>query len=113
VGNDLKITFQLSQKDVYRSNVAITIDGLGKARTIAGLVLIEALAITAVVGLALRPKPVGSHESLTLSGGIWAALFFPRSFWLCATAYLIGALNLYLATTRTCVAQLSDPFPKG
>jgi hypothetical protein len=76
VCDDFKIVFQLSQKDVYRSNVAIAIDGVRKLRIIVGLVLIELAAIAGIAGFALTTKAVGSRIPLVIAG-ISSALFFP------------------------------------
>jgi hypothetical protein len=76
MGNELKITFQLSQKDVYRANVAIAIDGLRRLRTIMGLIIIELLAVVAVAGSVLTPGTAGSRL-LPIIGVVSSALFFP------------------------------------
>jgi hypothetical protein len=76
MGNELKITFQLSQKDVYRANVAIAVDGLRRLRTIVGLIIIELLAVVAVVGSVLAPGTAGSGLLLII-GVLSSALFFP------------------------------------
>jgi YcxB-like protein len=91
-----RITFQLGQKDVYRSNVAVAIDSVGRPRTIAGLVLIEVLAIAGLVGMVLRAKAAGAHESLFVSASIWGVVFFPTI--LLFTCYVLpyfGAKSLY------------------
>lgn len=92
----LRITFELEQKDVYRSNVAVAIDSIGRPRTIAGLVFIEVLAIAGSVGLVLKARATGAHESLIVSAAIWAVLFFPII--LLFTCYVIpyfAAKSLY------------------
>jgi hypothetical protein len=105
VCDDFKIIFQLSQKDVYRSNVAIAIDSLRKLRIIVELVLIELAALAGIVGFALTTKAVGSRIPLIIAG-ISSALFFPAILLsACYVTPYFAAKSLYRNN-----ANLQSPF---
>ena len=103
--HDFNVTFQLRQKDVYGSNVAIAIDRLRKLRIIVGLILVEIAAIAGIVGFALTTRAVGSRIPLIIAG-ISGALFFPAI--LLSACYLtpyFAAKSLYKNN-----ANLHSPF---
>jgi hypothetical protein len=112
VCDDVKIVFQLSQKDVYRSNVAIAIDGVRKLRIIVGLVLIELAAIAGIAGFALTTKAVGSRIPLVIAG-ISSALFFPAILLsACYVTPYFAAKSLY-RNNANYTAHFIGPFRKN
>jgi len=64
--------FRLTQRDVYRANVAIAADNFKKPTIVLGLVCIEVLAIAGLVGFVLRGK-----NTLYVLAAIGVALYFP------------------------------------
>ena len=98
--DDFKIIFQLSQKDVYRSNVAIAVNRIRKLRIIVGLILFEIAAIAGLAGFAFTTRAVGSRIPLIVAG-ISSALFFPAILLsACYVTPYFAAKSLYKNNTN-------------
>lgn len=68
----MQIVFRLTERDLYRANVAIAADNFKKPTIVLGLICIEGLAIAGLVGFVLREQ---STWYMLISVG--AALYFP------------------------------------
>jgi hypothetical protein len=100
MNNDLKITYQLTQSDVYRSNTAIVMEGVRRPRVIAGLIFIEILAIVGAMGFLFAPKADGSSVSST-AASIACAFGFPLILlFVCYLNPYLAARSLYKSSAN-------------
>jgi ABC-type glycerol-3-phosphate transport system permease component len=109
--NGVKIAFQLSQKDLYRSNVATAMDSVRESRIIRGFALVEALVVAGFVGYAFAPTAVCFRMQLILAG-VSIALFLPVVILFTLHSTYILPLSLRIGTIQTCTAKCSGPSRK-
>ncbi len=97
VRSDLRITFQLGLRDVYKSNVSITTDSLRKFLIPFWGIL---FLVFASAGFALVAKAVGFAVPLT-TAGLWSVLFLPALLlWVCYATPYFAAKSLYKSSVN-------------